>query len=394
MNRLRIVYILNATDPFGGATKAIMNLVEGLKDRISPLFIVPDASGITETFEQRGIPYRILDYRMSVYPPTEKIQDILLFVPRLIGRIYLNRKAAKQLVHIAGEFHADLIHTNTSVNNIGYLASRRLAIPHVWHIREYADLDFNFHYYPSRSSFIRQFKTPDSYTICITKDIRRYNELQEWSNSRVIYDGVLHEQQCRMIIPKERYFLFAGRFGEGKGIEDLLHAYADYVAQTQKPIPLRIAGDTTDKTYKDRLEQIVVQKGLSKQVTFLGMIDDVLSQMAHATALIVPSKAEGFGFITAEGMFSGALVIGRNTRGTKEQFDNGEQQTGEPIGLRYETQDELVELLTQVTQTGIAPYLTLIQRGQEVVKQLYSIESHQQAVYRFYQQIIQKPHKQ
>ncbi|MBR6493589.1 MAG: glycosyltransferase, partial [Paludibacteraceae bacterium] len=177
-------------------------------------------------------------------------------------------------------------------------------------------------------------------------------------------------------------------------IEDLLHAYADYVAQTQKPIPLRIAGDTPDKAYKDRLEQIVAQKGLSKQVTFLGMIDDVLSHMAHATALIVPSKAEGFGFITAEGMFSGALVIGRNTRGTKEQFDNGEQQTGEPIGLRYETQDELVELLTQVTQTGIAPYLTLIQRGQEVVKQLYSIESHQQAVYRFYQQIIQKPHKQ
>ncbi|MBR6493436.1 MAG: hypothetical protein IKT13_05820, partial [Paludibacteraceae bacterium] len=129
MNRLRIVYILNATDPFGGATKAIMNLVEGLKDQISPLFIVPDASGISETFEQRGIPYRVLDYRMSVYPPTEKIQDILQFVPRLIGRIYLNRKAAKQLVHIAGEFHSDLIHTNTSVNNIGYLASRRLSIP-------------------------------------------------------------------------------------------------------------------------------------------------------------------------------------------------------------------------------------------------------------------------
>ena len=45
--------------------------------------------------------------------------------------------------------------------------------------------------------------------------------------------------------------------------------------------------------------------------------------MSKALALFVPSSFEGFGFITVEAMFCGCLVIGRNTGGTKEQFDNG-----------------------------------------------------------------------
>jgi glycosyltransferase involved in cell wall biosynthesis len=38
--------------------------------------------------------------------------------------------------------------------------------------------------------------------------------------------------------------------------------------------------------------------------------------MAHATALIVSSYHEGFGFITVEAMFNGCLVIGNNKGGT------------------------------------------------------------------------------
>lgn len=42
-------------------------------------------------------------------------------------------------------------------------------------------------------------------------------------------------------------------------------------------------------------------------------------------ALIVPSPFEAFGLITAEAMFNKCLVIGRDTAGTKEQFDNGQK---------------------------------------------------------------------
>lgn len=49
--------------------------------------------------------------------------------------------------------------------------------------------------------------------------------------------------------------------------------------------------------------------------------------MNRATALIVPSPFEAFGLITAEAMFNKCLVIGKDTAGTKEQFDNGQKNT-------------------------------------------------------------------
>ena len=383
---IRVLYILNATDPFGGATKAVMNLLDGTSC-ISPYFILPDDSGVAQVLQQKGIPYSVLNYRMAVYPPLTCLKDYLLFLPRLCGRIWLNSRAAKRVQTIARDFNADIIHTNTSVNDIGYKAARKLRIPHVWHIREYGILDFNFHHYPCHSHFMRRLKSAQSYTICITRDIQRYSGLQDWPASRVIYDGVLHANQVCLSLPKKDYFLFAGRLEEGKGIEELIEAYSVYSSKTEQPMPLWIAGDTRDAGYKDKLLGIVSHMACKDTIHFLGMRKDILSLMQGAMALIVPSRAEGFGFITAEGMFSGALVIGKNVSGTKEQFDNGCQLTKQEIALRYKTQDELVRHMLQVSRQGIEPYLPTIKAGQAAAEQLYSVESHQRAVCQFYNEI-------
>ncbi len=383
---IRVLYILNATDRFGGATKAIMNLLNGMNN-IIPYFILPDDSGIAEVLRRKGIAYSVLNYRMAVYPPLKSLQDYLLFLPRLCGRIYLNTRASRQIEAIARNFNADIIHTNTSVNDIGYRASRTLHMPHVWHIREYGIQDFGFHHYPCHSLFMRKFKAAQSYTICITKDIQCYNGLHNWSASRVIYDGVLHTSQICFSPMKKNYFLFAGRLEKGKGIEELIEAYGIYTAKTELPHPLWIAGDTLDAAYKDKLYGIVSHMTCKDNIHFLGMRKDILDLMQNAMALIVPSRAEGFGFITAEGMFSGALVIGKDASGTKEQFDNGYHLTKQEIALRYRTQDELVEHMLQVSRQGIEPYLRTIKAGQNAAEQLYSIENHQSAVCQFYCEI-------
>jgi len=389
---IRVLYILNATDRFGGATKAIMNLLDGMPD-IIPHFILPEDSGIAEVLQQKGIPYSVLNYRLSVYPPLLNVRDVILFLPRLCGRLFLNARAAHQLSAIAKDTNADIIHTNTGVNSIGYQASRILGIPHVWHIREYGILDFDLHHYPCESVFRHRLKTKQSYSICITKDIQRYNNLEGWPCSRVIYDGVLHADEVSFNLPKQDYFLFAGRLEEGKGIEELLSAYRIYCDCTDHPVPLWIAGDTQDTEYKRRLISIAGQSACKDSIHFLGVRKDILSLMQNALSLIVPSRAEGFGFITAEGMFSGALVIGKNVRGTKEQFDNGYDITKQDIALKYLSETELVKHMLNVTQQGIEPYIHTIKAGQAVARQLYSVENHQEAVYQFYCDIIGKKSK-
>ena len=66
--------------------------------------------------------------------------------------------------------------------------------------------------------------------------------------------------------------------------------------------------------------------------------------------LIVPSIFEGFGFITAEGMANGCVVLGRNTAGTKEQFDNGVKMTGKEIGVRFIDDNEMLQIKRNLSE--------------------------------------------
>jgi len=68
------------------------------------------------------------------------------------------------------------------------------------------------------------------------------------------------------------------------------------------------AGNTE---YERILRSLVADAKIGNRVHFLGFRDDVSTLMAGASAIIVASRFEGFGFVTAEAMYNGCLVIGR-----------------------------------------------------------------------------------
>ena len=389
---MRIVYIKSSTTVFGGGSKSFVNMLEGLmKLGVSPLVVFPAKDGLNEIFEKKGIPTCVLPYRMSVYPSLKTWKDFCFYIPRLCIRIVANRYSAYRLASIARQFKPDLIHTNVSVIDIGYRVAKKLNIPHVWHVREYGDRDFGFHYYPSRREFLKRLGN-DSYSICITLDIQHYDSLDSKNGkSRVIYNGILSIADLVFEKGKENYFLFAGRLEPNKGIAELLLAFARFIKlRPNSNKHLWIAGNAPKKEYYNYLLSEVERLGISSYVNFLGMRGDVLDLMSKAYLMIVPSFSEGFGRITAEAMFKGALVLGRNAAGTKEQFDNGRQLTGEEIGLRYTSVDELVQRMCEVEDNGIEAYYPMIYRSQQVVGKLYSNESHTKKVYDFYNQILKK----
>ena len=87
-------------------------------------------------------------------------------------------------------------------------------------------------------------------------------------------------------------------------------------------------------------------------------------------------------------MFCGCLVVGHDTAGIKEQFDIGKEICGREIGLRYDTQEQLVQHLMDITINPIDKFESTILVGKQVAIQLYSIEQHTQQVYNFYDKII------
>lgn len=380
MNSFKAIYILNSNFRHGGASKAILYLIDGLilKGAI-PFVVLPEQGGLCDDLDSRKIPYLITRYYHSIYPQTRNIRDIVLFLPRLLRSLYWNFTATKKIISYIEKVKPDIIHTNVGPINVGYRASKHFKIPHVWHIREYQDLDFNMHAFPSKSYFLKTLQSKGNYPIAITKGV--YNHFKMNNKAQIIYDGVLKMSNTVFIPKKDNYFLFAGRLEENKGISNLIRAFSDFTKSISH-YKLYIAGDTTNTTYKEELISLVREHNLHELIVFLGIRDDVCELMAHATALVVPSFHEGFGFITVEAMFNGCLVIGNKSAGTQEILEP------ENLGLLYSGHDELVTAMKTVIEIGIESYFPMLIKAQERAVNQYSQEQHIDAIYNHYSKII------
>ena len=380
MKSFKVIFILNSNSRHGGASKAILYLLDGLILKgASPFVVLPQQGGLCDDLKSRKIPYFVTPYFHSIYPPIHNNRDIVLLIPRLLRTLYLNYKATKKIITYIQEVKPDIIHTNVGPIDVGFKAAKKLKIPHIWHIREYQDLDFNMHAFPSKSCFLKNLQANDNYPVAITKGIFDYFKMK--NNATVIYDGVLKMSDTAFVPKKENYFLFAGRLEKNKGIGNLIRAFADFTKNISN-YKLYIAGDTTNISYKDELVALVKEHNLGEYVVFLGMRDDICDLMAHAITLVVPSFHEGFGFITVEAMFNGCLVIGNNSAGTKEILES------ENLGILYSGHDELVSAMKTVIEKGIESYFPMLMKAQERAVDLYSQERHVDAIYNLYNETI------
>ena len=388
---MKVAYITNSSGSLGGATKALLQLVNELaRYGVEPLIVLPDTEGIYSDLKKKGIKVYALNYRMNIYPPLRGLKDFLFFIPRSIGRFMLTRKTANRLAAILKENEIQLVHSNSSVVEIGRLAAAKLNIPHIYHVREYGDADFKMHYIPSKS--YAHLMMRQSNTICITEGIQKHHGLDKANRlkgkSVVIYDGVLPQQSVPTFSEKGNYFLFAGRLEPAKGLDFMLKGYCEYVKSTSNPLPLKVAGHQLRPGYLAMIKDYIHQNGLGAHVELLGPRSDIFDLMKEAKAIVIASPFEGFGFCMAEAMFNGCLVIGRDLTGTHEQFEKGLEMQGAEIGLRYKTTEELTHILQEVGHSPITKYLEMKKRAFVTVNTLYTSEHSADQVYQFYKTLI------
>lgn len=388
---MKIAYILSTTTPLSGSHIAFKNMLRGVMELgVQPVVVIPDKKELYDDLLPLGVPLFTVKYRFAVYPYLRSFKDVLLFLPRLVGRQIFNWMAVRKLTTYLRSENIDLIHTNVGVMNIGFRTARRLKIPHIYHIREYADLDFGMHHFPSKAAFQRRLSKPDSYSICITKGIQNYFNEQDKPTSRVIYDGVCSQRLSLDIKQKGRYFLYVGRVQPAKGLLPLIEAYSIFHERYKNMIPLEVVGEVSDYQYYEQILQVIKERGIEDMVHFRGEQSDVYSWMQKALAIIIPSLSEGFGFCMPEAMFHGCLAIGHNVGGTKEQMDNGLELQGDEIAFRYDYTRQLAHLLEHVACSSLDDLKPYILRAFDTVNLLYSMEHHADQVYKFYQDILNK----
>ena len=368
----------------GGSDQALLTLIKELKNRIKPYVVLGRlASHSTiEKLQSENIPYSILKYDFFWYPPQKNIWS---YITRPIYTIKLRNKKkhfTQRIIELSKENKIDIIHTNSSAYQFGFAAAQLLKIPHVWHLREYQSIDFEHKHAYSLSYLKKLLNTSGNFNIAITKGIYEFYQLKK-KNSIVIYDGVLNKKYEPQKHPKEPFFLFVGRIVKEKGIFLLLESYKYYL-QKGGTFKLIFVGNYSLKT-KQKIDQLIDEE-VKKNIIFKGILttNQTYDLMNRASALIVPSPFEAFGLITAEAMFNKCLVIGKDTAGTKEQFDNGQKIQNKEIALRFINEQQLTTHLTNIEKNGPSYYSEMIQQAYDSVSTLYPIENNAEQIEHLY----------
>ncbi|PKB17429.1 glycosyltransferase [Flavobacterium sp. 5] len=376
----KVLYILNDSTPYGGANKSFLNMIDGLiLNGIKPFVILPTDNGIIVNLKDRGLPCYVIPIRMDVFPSINNFRDICMFIPRIFRILFINKKAYWKILSLTKEIKPALIHTNVGPIHTGFNVAIKIGIPHVWHIREYQDLDFKMKPLFSMDRFVLKLNSINNFPIVITESIYKHFSLK--FPAKVISNGVLSSTLVQFDRIKEKYFLFAGRLEESKGIKETIRAFSEF-NKINSEYYLYLAGDTEDSIYMNSLVELIEKLNITNRVLFLGMRNDISNLMAKATALIMSSRYEGFGRVTAEAMFNGCLVIGRNTGGTKEILEK------ERLGLLFLTNEEMVELMKDVVADGVESYFSMIMEAQKFAINNFSNEQNVNKVIELYKEIL------
>jgi glycosyltransferase involved in cell wall biosynthesis len=117
-------------------------------------------------------------------------------------------------------------------------------------------------------------------------------------------------------------FAYVGRLCSGKGLDQLLDAFAGFQRQSTRDVSLMLVGDGTDEA---RLRRRCADEGFENLV-FAGFHDgDALPQLyAAADVLVFPTLGDTFGMVVLEAMACGLPVISTSAAGEiGDRIDEG-----------------------------------------------------------------------
>ncbi|RZF58943.1 glycosyltransferase [Sphingobacterium corticibacterium] len=377
LNRQLTVLFLVFDTKMYGSNIALKNLINDLHDNytVRPIVVYRKEGEFVRWLEKNGIENYQHNFGFAIYPKIRSLFDIVLFIPRIFN--LMRMRGERELIKLVKDVSPDIIHTNVGPIHVGSVIARKLNIPHVWHIREYQIADYRYFPFPSKQSF--SSKLQHSHCISISKDLFNYFDMDD-AYGKVIYDGVMSEDFTPHDIQKKKQLLYVGRILKTKGIEDLLNSFVR-TSDTDPEYELYIAGEG-DKKYVESLKNLVKVNKLEDRIKFLGYRSDRYKLMAQASALIVPSYKEGFGFITVEAMFNKCLVIGRNSGGTQEILAN------RGLGILFNDNQELDQALRDVMTHGSSYYVKQVKKAYKYAKSNFTTQNHSTNIYNHYLKIL------
>ena len=277
-------------------------------------------SGI-EDLKKIGCSVYIIPYQPFCYGiPKRKWRFPIKYILYGIRYIYSRIFAVSIIKNKLDMTKIDLIHSNSSREDLGAMLANKYDIPLIWHIREFGDLDFNCYSY--RKRYIDFMNESALEFIAISKAVQKHWIKKGLDSDRFvqIYNGVKKNDYVKSEYPRQNNiikFVMMGSLGEPKGQHHLIKAIALLDNEVRQKVRLDIVGDGS-KTYFRLLEHLIDANKLTTQIKLLGYQTDFYPHLKEYDCGVMCSKSEGFGRVTAEYMMAGLPVIASDTGANPE----------------------------------------------------------------------------
>lgn len=372
--KMNVLFITHYSGLYG-ANKSMLNLINGLSNKINPIVILLcDGDLVTELIKLE-VPYYIIKYKRIAYRLTSIRDFFNLFYSKISYPYFYSgfKKKIKEIDKLFGGI--SIVHSNSGVFNVGLKVANDLSIKHIWHLREFQNLDYNLKLIILKRNYYNQLKSSDS-IVAISKSIAEHFGISDIAN--VVYNGVQPLERFKKPLEnREDYFIFCGLLTKNKGIEDAIDAFYLYTKAIETSTKFLIFGDAYNNEYLVYLTEKIKEYKLSERIILMGYSKEIIHYMSKAMALLMCSKYEAMGRVTVEAMSVGCPVIGFNSTGTADVITDNE------TGYLYNDIEELKEKMLfiknnneQVSRVAFNAY--------EYAKSNFSEEVYSERIYNIY----------
>jgi glycosyltransferase involved in cell wall biosynthesis len=375
-NLPRVLFISHEGNSMKGSTFSLLNLINSLKNKIKPVVIIPSGGEACDEFEKRGITHYVIPFKFD-FTDKKGIERITTFIPRYLRDWITNQLAIKKIVKIAHCHNINIVHSNSAVIDFGQRVAQKLQIKHVWHLREFLNLDFNYTPLAGWSSFLKKINQSDT-IICISKSVYKHYRLSNNKKALVLYNAIKRMEDIQIIKEKKNYLLFCGVVTPEKGIENALVGFS--IIYRNYALKLLVVG-SIKKTYHSHLLALIDKLEITNAVEFLGFQQNIDELMSSALCLLMCSKHEALGRVTIEAMFNGCPVIGYASDGTLEIISDNE------TGFLYSTVPELAKKVSFLIENPEAA-LPIIKNAQIFAQSNFSEEQYAKRLMNIYKKLM------
>lgn len=366
---MKILHILSSDDQYGSAKSFLELLVkERQSNDVKPYVVIPRKNKIAEACEKNKVKYLVVDYEQFQIPKHDNALIFgLKYTAHFLNYCVKNKKAIREIAIFASSNGIDLIHTNSSVIDLGAELHNKLKIPHVWHLREFGKEDFNF--YSLKKNTIQYMNCNTDRFLCISEAMKK-NWAERGIDEKkitVICHGVDASKFTESVDKSSTVKVngvMCGSFSKGKGQHILLEALNQLSTVEKKNIHVDFYGKAEGNYYETCMKKIDEYE-LKEVVSIKGFTSSMTEKLTKYNVGFNCSNAEAMGRATIEYMLSGLCPV------VSQSGANIEIVGDHNCGLMYKNDiTGLTEALRYLINNPsvISKYA---QRSSKVAKELY-----------------------